>query len=278
MPDVSPDPARPPLARPPCCQWSSGESLVSVVEPSPGAPAASSLCERSCSSTQLQQQSTQHRMRSGEAEAESLLAGYRRTAVSAPSTPSVGRRKMGEREQSFGDVSREEYVQTVATRVVYSRGYGAFYVSMLAASITEIVWILHPWTDPAHCCSLRYPDSPVFFVVESYLTLGLVGDTALRMKWQGREFWTQWGNKFDFGVSVLSICCFGVYMADIDQELEVVFLVLMIVWLGLRIARLAAVAKNLHSQRRTAAAGSLDVKFPGDDEEEGGVSPRPMGS
>ena len=74
---------------------------------------------------------------------------------------------------------------------------------------------------------------------------------------------------------MLSLVCFGVYMADIDQELEVVFLVLMIVWLGLRIARLAAVAKNLHSQRRTAAAGSLDVKFPGDDEEEGGVSPRP---
>ena len=43
-----------------------------------------------------------------------------------------------------------EYVQTVATRVVYSRGYGAFYVSLLAASITEIVWIFHPWTD--HCC------------------------------------------------------------------------------------------------------------------------------
>ena len=95
-----------------------------------------------------------------------------------------------------------EYVQTVATRVVYSRGYGAFYVSLLAASITEIVWIFHPWTD--HCCRstrpacaahsppmhelgplpalgrscrLAYPTSPVFFVVESYLTLGVpVGD------------------------------------------------------------------------------------------------------
>ena len=48
-----------------------------------------------------------------------------------------------------------EYVQTVATRVVYSRGYGAFYVSLLAASITEIVWIFHPWTD--HCCRSTRP-------------------------------------------------------------------------------------------------------------------------
>ena len=67
---------------------------------------------------------------------------------------------------------------------------------------------------------LAYPTSPIFFVVESYLTLGLVGDTALRMVWQRAAFWAQCGNVFDVCVSALSIVCFAVYMADIDQELE----------------------------------------------------------
>ena len=50
---------------------------------------------------------------------------------------------------------------------------------------------------------------------------GLVGDTALRMVWQRGAFWGQCGNVFDVSVSALSLVCFGVYMADIDQELEV---------------------------------------------------------
>jgi len=64
------------------------------------------------------------------------------------------RRACGSTPSSYATPS-SEYVQTVATRVVYSRGYGAFYVSLLAASITEIVWIFHPWTD--HCCRSTRP-------------------------------------------------------------------------------------------------------------------------
>ena len=59
------------------------------------------------------------------------------------------RRVCGSTPSSYATPS-SEYVQTVATRVVYSRGYGAFYVSLLAASITELVWIFHPWRN--HCC------------------------------------------------------------------------------------------------------------------------------
>ena len=45
------------------------------------------------------------------------------------------------------------------------------------------------------------------------------------MVWQRGAFWGQCGNVFDVSVSALSIVCFGVYMADIDQELEVISLV-----------------------------------------------------
>ena len=41
------------------------------------------------------------------------------------------------------------------------------------------------------------------------------------MMWQRGAFWGQCGNIFDVSVSALSLVCFGVYMADIDQELEV---------------------------------------------------------
>ena len=40
------------------------------------------------------------------------------------------------------------------------------------------------------------------------------------MVWQRGAFWGQCGNVFDVSVSALSLVCFGVYMADIDQELE----------------------------------------------------------
>ena len=45
------------------------------------------------------------------------------------------------------------------------------------------------------------------------------------MVWQRGAFWGQCGNIFDVSVSALSLVCFGVYMADIDQELEVRLLV-----------------------------------------------------
>ena len=81
--------------------------------------------------------------------------------------------------------------------MIRRRAYGAFYVSLLFASMTEILWILQPWTEPGHCCRrspwhsqmhtragaapaalargtrLAYPTSPLFFVVESYLTTGV---------------------------------------------------------------------------------------------------------
>ena len=34
-------------------------------------------------------------------------------------------------------MSQEEYLQTVASRVLYSRSCGAFYLSLLVASLTE---------------------------------------------------------------------------------------------------------------------------------------------
>ena len=100
-------------------------------------------------------------------------------------------------------MSQEEYLQTVASRVLYSRSCGAFYLSLLVASLTEIIWMLHPWV--GHCCHLSYPRSPVFFAVEAYLSIGLFCETVLRLLWQRKRFWSDRGNVFDAVVSVLSM-------------------------------------------------------------------------
>mmetsp|Transcript_14982 Transcript_14982/g.34324 ORF Transcript_14982/g.34324 Transcript_14982/m.34324 type:complete len:273 (-) Transcript_14982:64-882(-) len=187
------------------------------------------------------------------------------------------------RANSF--MSKEEYLQTIASRVLYSRSCGAFYMSLLAASLTEIIWIAHPWVSQVHCCRLSYPRSRLFFAVEAYLTVGLAGETTLRILWMRAAFWRQCGNIFDAIVSALSLLSFALYLDDLSQDLELVVLVVMGSWIALRIMRLLAVARSLHSQRRksqedlevnfTAAASSIFASDGITDEESAGIVSRP---
>ena len=71
-----------------------------------------------------------------------------------------------------------------AGRLIFAPSMGAFYASLLAASITEIVWISHPWLSTPGSFRLFYPQSRIFFAVEAYLTLGLVAETSLTLVWQ----------------------------------------------------------------------------------------------
>ena len=57
------------------------------------------------------------------------------------------------------NVTSDEYLQTIASRLLYSRSCGVYYFSLLAASVTEVVWILHPWAVPGHERRIDYPDS-----------------------------------------------------------------------------------------------------------------------
>lgn len=182
-------------------------------------------------------------------------------------------------------MSQEEYLQTIASRVLYSRSCGAFYMSLLFASLTEIIWIAHPWVSQVHCCKLSYPRSRLFFAVEAYLTVGLAGETTLRILWMRAAFWRQCGNIFDAIVSALSLLSFALYLDDLSQDLELVVLVVMGSWIVLRIMRLLAVARSLHSQRRklqedldvnfTAAGASVFASEGTIDEEGGGMVSRP---
>ena len=77
-------------------------------------------------------------------------------------------------------------MQIAAGRIIYAPSCGVFYASLLAASITEIVWISHPWlsTKASREHLFYYPKSRLFLAVEAYLTLGLVAETSLTLIWQ----------------------------------------------------------------------------------------------
>jgi len=160
-------------------------------------------------------------------------------------------------------MSQEEYLQTIASRLLFSRSCGLFYSSLLAASVVEVVWILHPWVPWVESDGLiHYPTSRVFFAVELYLTAGLIGETALRAVLQRAAFWAEWVNVFDTAVCVLSVLAFILGLTpqtQIAHNLEVVILVLLASWVALRLARLLTVARKLHRQR--AHSSSLDVNI-----------------
>lgn len=153
-----------------------------------------------------------------------------------------------------------------AGRVMHAPACGAFYASLLVASVTEIIWISHPWINHWHCCRLYYPQSRLFFAVETYLTLGLVAETSLALCWQRRAFWSSSSNWFDAIVCVASIASFGLYYyGGHTGLLDEALLLVVVGWLALRIARLAAsIRKLLRERSRRSMASALDVAFPED--------------
>ena len=160
-------------------------------------------------------------------------------------------------------VSSVEYAHIAAGRLITSRSCGFFYVSLLAASITETVWILYPWMNVESCCHIRFPESPLFFLVEAYLTIGLVADVSARGVWERGAFCAQRGNVFDAIVCGLSILSFGLYYARVDDQVEAAVLLIRLAWLVLRLVRLVAIVQKIN---RRNAARHLDVSFPDDDD------------
>jgi hypothetical protein len=154
-----------------------------------------------------------------------------------------------------------------AGRLMYAPSCGLFYASLLLASLTEIIWISHPWINPTHCCRLFYPKSRVFFAVEAYLTLGLVAETSLTLVHQRRAFFRSFMNWFDLVVCGSSLLSFGLYWSGGPTAvLDEAILLVMVGWVALRLARLVIVVRRLlRERRRRNFAAQLDIAFPDED-------------
>jgi len=152
------------------------------------------------------------------------------------------------KERSSHEPNMDEYVQTLAKRMVYSRTYAAFYLSVILAGIVEVVWILLP-----HGGVGQLPDHILFTVVENYVTLGLLCDISMRAALQRRRFCREVANLVDTFVLTVSITT-SVLMA-IGRETEAELLVaevLITVRVVFRLLRLRSITRSF--QRQQAAA------------------------
>lgn len=176
-------------------------------------------------------------------------------------------------------VELAEYLASLSARLLDHNCCGTFYLTLLASSLAEIVWIVHPYAHGhVRCCELAYPSSPWFFAIETYLTAGLLGETLLRWLRQRNTFWKQSGNLFDAAVCALSVFSFLLYeLVEHGELVDVLVLLVMIVMLAVRMVRFVTIAKTVHRQRsRSTAALTIDIDLEeGGDEEavEGELSP-----
>lgn len=135
------------------------------------------------------------------------------------------------RATPFG-LSRDEYVQTLAKRISYSRAYTAFYISVIAAALLEVGWIVFPGgaassdgsasaAAPLSRPAGHLPSSRLFSAVESYVTLGLLAELGVRAAMQQRGFWSHRANWLDIGVAAVSLLTSLLLMLGLETPSEV---------------------------------------------------------
>ena len=154
-------------------------------------------------------------------------------------------------------LSRHEYVDILAKRVLTSRAYTGFYVTLICAGLVEVVWILSP--DGGGVGHL--PHHGAFTVVESYVTVGLILELALRAALQKRLFWTQVANLFDLFVVLVSVFTTVLAVIDAETRSEALFADLLVTSrVFFRLFRLMAVSKSFMRQQATTDQ-KLKVEF-----------------
>ena len=142
-------------------------------------------------------------------------------------------------------MSRNEYLDILAKRVLYSRAYTGFYVSLIVAGLVEVVWILSP-TDGGIG---HLPHHGAFTLIESYVTVGLILELALRFTLQNRGFWTRLSNIFDMVVVVVSVFSTLMFVAGVETRSEALFADLLVTGrVFFRLLRLLAITKSFKRQ------------------------------
>jgi len=154
---------------------------------------------------------------------------------------------------------RGEYVDILAKRVVFSRAHVCLCSSILVASVVEVLWILLPM----HSASGQLPDHPLFTLVESYVTLGLVIEITLRALLEKRSFCRRWSNVFDVVVAAVSIASSALFVAGLanglaEKLLETIVVTARVVF---RLLRLLSLSRSFRQQRSSASQKHLEVRM-----------------
>ena len=153
-------------------------------------------------------------------------------------------------------LSRNEYIDILAKRVLYSRAYTIFYVSLICSGVAEVAWILLPTAGGVGIL----PQHGLFTVVESYVTAGLVLELALHATLQRRSFWLTLGNYLDAAVATVSVVSTISLVVGVETRSEALFAdILVITRVVFRLLRLLTITKRFKRQQ-LAADRKLEVE------------------
>ena len=144
-------------------------------------------------------------------------------------------------DASSSALSRNEYIDILAKRVLYSRAYTIFYVSLICSGVAEVAWILLPTAGGVGIL----PQHGLFTVVESYVTAGLVLELALHATLQRRSFWLTLGNYLDAAVATVSVVSTISLVVGVETRSEALFAdILVITRVVFRLLRLLTITKR----------------------------------
>ena len=150
---------------------------------------------------------------------------------------------------AHGDESAyDEYVDIVAKRVLYSRAHTCVCSTMIIAGTIEVAWTLLPHSGVGHL-----PHHPFFVFVEVYVTLGLLGELALRAALQRKDFCRRRVNLIDGTVALISVLSLVLYAAGLETPSEMLFAeVVVFARVAFRFLRCWSLTKNFKRQQQVA--------------------------
>ena len=119
---------------------------------------------------------------------------------------------------------------------------------MIVAGVVEVLWILLP-----HGGVGRLPDHPLFVAVETYVTVGLLGEVCLRLTLQGCEFFRQFSHLLDLAVAVISVLSSILFVTGMESAEQMAFAeMIVIARILFRLLRLLALTKGFQRQQQAA--------------------------
>jgi len=151
-----------------------------------------------------------------------------------------------------------EYVDILAKRVAFSRVHVLLCSSILVAGVIEVLWILLPIRSAA----VSVPHHPLFKLVEGYVTVGLVGEIALRVVLEKREFCQKWSNVFDVVIAASSVTSVALFAAGLETEAEMlVGTIIVTARVVFRLLRLLSLGRGFQRHQHTADCKHLEVRM-----------------
>ncbi|EOD20161.1 hypothetical protein EMIHUDRAFT_255537 [Emiliania huxleyi CCMP1516] len=180
-------------------------------------------------------------------------------------------------DKKYQTLDNTIYVQTLAKRISYSRAYTAFYVSVILAALVEarkgarsaaqdaacqqhplprpqVVWILLLGLSDSSSTGRRLPVSPLFTVVETYVTVGLLAELVVRGAMQQRAFFAHRSNWADMAVAGISLLTSALLLLGLETPAEMVLAEALVFGrVAFRLMRLA------FRQQQAAAGHKLDL-------------------